>query len=414
MESLPLFFTSLSLILIFIALLLAAWILIVGWNSARLTARAPLPLTPESLSDNYFSLANGVLGQPENIGEKAKLSVVVYVTDHGDSLHKMISQFTAQRTSFRYEMIVVCNASARETAAVAEQYSGIKGLRFSFIPPEAQNLSRRKLAFTVGIKAAEADVVLLTGSNVEPSSAGWFQLMAEPLLTNTELEMVIGTSRFDFSSMKGLSRRYRSFLWVTYKCSSLGASLNHEPYRGDWENIAMRRQFFFNAKGYAGTVHIETGDDDLFICESGVGSAIETVLAPAAMPEAVWGEWASRIWNVQRSAYTFTSRWLPRKPFLIMGATSLCNWLLLLALIASAMAPLLEPVFTWLPAIVAFFMWVCFEALQILFYRAAAGRLMQPRLMFLLPLFMLWRPIGNFIYRLTHRDAIHRNYTWQR
>lgn len=409
----PLFFTPLSIVLLSVAFLLAVWVLVAGWNAARMVARAPLPLTHDSLSDSYFSIAQGEVGAPAAIADEPALSVVVYVTDSGESLRRMVELFTTQRTTFRYEIIAVCNASAKETAAFAKQFEDVKGLRFTFIPPETRNLSRRKLAFTVGIKAARGEVVLLTGSNLVPSSVGWFQLMAEPLLASGELKMVIGTSVFNFSSMKGLLGRYRSFLWVMDKCSSLAAALRHVPYRGDWENMALRRSFFFDAKGFASTVHIETGDDDLFIINSEVGSAVQAVVAPAAMPRADWGEWSDRIWNVQRAAYAFTASFLPRKPFLINGGVSLCNWLVLLCLAAAAVAPLLAPVFSWLPAGVAFLMYVAFLSLQICFYKGAALRLMQPSLLLTMPLCLLWRPFGNLIYRFSHRETMRRNYTWQ-
>lgn len=410
----PLFFTPLSLILLFVAFALAVWVLAAGWNGARATAHAPLPLTPESLSDSYFSIADGIVGEPAGITDRPRLSVVVFVTDRGNKFDNIIREFSAQRTTFRYEIIVVCNASARETASIAERYADMTGVRFTFIPPESQNLSRRKLAFTVGIKAAEGEAVLLTGSNAVPSSHGWFQLMGEPILGNSETNLVIGTSRFDFSSMKGVDRRYRSFLWVTDKCQSLASALAGRPYRGDWENMALRRSFFFDRKGFAHTIHIETGDDDLFIYHSDCGDSTVAVLAPAAMPEAEWGEWTSRIWKEQRIAYDFTRRWLPSRPFMMKGSVSLCNWLMLFAVIASSLAPLLAPVFSWLPAIVAVLMWISFQIIQIIFYRRAATRLMQPRLWISVPLFTLWRPIGNFIFRNRNREAIHRNFIWRR
>lgn len=411
---LPLFFTPLSLILLFVGLALAIWVLAAGWNAARATAHAPLHLTPDSLSDSYFSIADGIVGEETAISDTPRLSVVVFVTDRGNSLDDMIREFTAQRTTFRYEIIVICNASARETAQIAERFENLKGVRFTFIPPESRNLSRRKLAFTVGIKAAEGEAVLLTGSNVVPSSAGWFQLMGEPILENGDTNLVIGTSRFDFSAMKGMVKWYRSFLWVTDKCQSLASSLAGNAYRGDWENMAIRRSFFFENKGYAHTIHIETGDDDLFICQSNCGDSVATVLAPAAMPEAEWGEWTARIWKEQRIAYDFTRRWLPKKPFLIKGSVSLCNWLLLIVLVAASLAPLFAPAFSWLTAMVAALMWISFQIIQIIFYRRAAARLMQPRLWLSVPLFTLWRPVGNFIFRHRNREAIHRNFTWQR
>ncbi len=417
-----------SIILLLVALAAAAWALICGWSAARAVAHAPLPLTPENLEDCYFSL------ETDNAETTAdpKLSVVVYVSDPTTGLEEHIRRLMAQRTLWPYELIIVCNASARETAAMSERMSALKGVRFTFVPPEALNLSRRKLAFTVGIKAARGEAVLLTAPEMAPSSEGWFQLMGNPILENPYTDLVIGSTRFDFSVMGHFKGLYRGFLWVTDKCQSLAGALASKPYRGDWGNLAMRRSFFFDSKGYGSTLNIETGDDDVFISRMADGDRTEVVLAPAAMPLADWGEWTDRIWTEQRVAYDFTSRLIPNRPFLIKGATSFCNWIVLLCCLTvpacSALSLLLResPLFEtgffpspteaflfWLPSIIAGLLLICFGIIQIILYGKAARRLMAPNAGLLLPLFMLWRPFGNLLFRQRHSEALKRNYTWQ-
>lgn len=388
------------------------------WRPGRKVASAPLPLTPEGLEDNFFSLADA----PPDESETPYLSVVVYAFDRSDTLDTLIRSLTAQRTLFPYEVIMVCNASSRETAALAERFADIPGLRFTFIPPEAHNLSRRKLSFTVGIKAARGTVVLLTGSNMEPSSAGWFQLMAQPFREDPGLGIALGATRFSFTHTYGLVRRYRQFLFVGGICQGLGAALEGKPYRGDWGNLAMRRSLFFDLKGYASTINIETGDDDLFVYQAAEsGASAQVVLAPGAIPESHWGESAPRIWKDRRIAYDFTRRWLPNRPFMRAGLLSAMQWTVLLASVAGALLPLvfgdcpqLALPLPWMGVALGGVLWVGFESLQIGFYRRAAQRLGMPRLLFTYPLFSLWRPLGNLLFMLTHRDSSRRNYTWVR
>lgn len=391
--------------------------LCIGWASGRRMADAPLPLTPASLEDNYFSLE---LDDPES-EVTPYLSVIVYAFDRSDSIGPLVEALSTQRTEFPYEIIFVCNATARETAAIAERFANRPGIRFTFIPPESHNLSRRKLAFTVGIKAAGGEVVLLTGSNMGIPSAGWFQLMAAPFRKSEETGLVLGTTRFSFAGMSGILRRYRQYLFVMGKCQSLGSALAGNPYRGDWGNMAMRRSLFFDRKGFASTINIETGDDDLFVYQASQEMATEVVLSPAAMPESRWGDGVARIWNEQRTAYDFTRRWLPRKPFLKQGLLSVSQWGVMLFAVAAGILPflfvgnpLLSLPFAWIGAAAGGVLWVGFELIQIVFYRHAASRLAMPRLFLTYPLFALWRPIGNMIFRMTHREAARHNYTWVR
>lgn len=55
------------------------------------------------------------------------------------------------------EIIIVVDGSAREASNLAETFDGAyPDLYFTFVPPEAQNLSRRKLGNTMGIKRPPA------------------------------------------------------------------------------------------------------------------------------------------------------------------------------------------------------------------------------------------------------------------
>ncbi len=416
----PLYLTTLAIIFLAVALTGAAWALLGGWSAARDTADAPLPLSPEELDHTWFSIAGGwhfpadVAAEPPK-DSKPFLSVVIYAINHGDELVEAVNRMAEQRCEFEYEIIVVCNASAAETASLGDSLSHLHGVHLTFVPPESHNLSRRKLAFTMGIKASRGEAVLLTASNAEPPSAGWFQLMGSPFLHTPATTVAMGLTRLDFDHIHGASRWYQQFLWVMARCRCVAEALADRPFRGDWMNLAVRRSAFFNHKGYASTINIETGDDDIFLTEVATAGGTSVVLSPMAMPVAKWEEVASRVWKDQREAYVFTSRWLPRAPFLKEGALSCCQWIVLTACIAAGLAPLCSGLpYSWLSAIVAFLLWVGFELLQIRIYRKAAMRLMAVRLWWAVPVFMLWRPIGNLLFRLNHLSSARKNYTWQR
>lgn len=467
----------LPLILLAVALLAAAWALLVGWHAARQTADAPLPLPPSSLDRRWFSLRNGwdsvdspedaldgtspqeaaeafaemtramesgQEGAPETLisagadGERPPfLSVIVYAFDRRDSLNELVDSFSMQKTDFEYELIVVCNASAEETAAMAERLGPRRGVHVTFIPPGSHNLSRRKLAFTVGLKRASGEVALLTASNVAPPSSVWFQLMAQPFRnpdTTPAMEagaeagengtvLSLGAVDFDARNMPGHSR-YRLFLTATRSMRAFGAALSGRPFRGEWLNLALRRECFFKLKGYASSIHLQTGDDDLFVSEISSLGGTAAVLSPQAMPTAEWGRLSMRYFTEQREGYLLTRRWLRRGPFLTEGSLSVCQWLTLGCCLGAALVPLAgaDPLwfrgfgggFPWLPAALAGLLWVLFEALQMLAYSRGCRRLMLPASTAALPLFLLWRPFGNLIFRLNHRSAQFRNFTWQR
>ena len=47
------------------------------------------------------------------------------------------------------------------------------------------------------------------------------------------------------------------------------------------------------------------------------------------------GDASKRMWSTRKEQYEFTSRWLPRKPFLRAGAMSAIQWLVTLSLAAT-------------------------------------------------------------------------------
>mgnify|MGYP007083028735 CR=1 FL=1 len=47
----------------------------------------------------------------------------------------------------------------------------------TYVPSDARYLSRRKLAFTLGVKAAKYDILLFTEANCQPLNDQWLSAM---------------------------------------------------------------------------------------------------------------------------------------------------------------------------------------------------------------------------------------------
>lgn len=347
-------------------------------------------------------------GQPE-------FSVVVYAYTGLDRLPDFITGLLLQKTSRPFEVIAVCAASAAETARLADNFPAGGRVRFTFTPPEAHHLSFRKLAFTLGVKAAHTQHILLTASNVEIPSPYWLELMSHPLLEGNGIQVVIGRARFDMRQFKAPTRRYRHFLEVCDASLRLGWALRKTPYRGYWMNLAFDRNLFFAHKGYAATNHLETGDDDLFLREISTECNTEAVLSPLATVTADWGVHADRIWKGQREGYQFTKRWLPPYPFLLEGMQSCCQWIVLSCCLAGALIPLGDAgPFNFLPLCISAFILMAFEGLQALSFQRVSKRLDERPGLWTLPFFMLWRPIGNLLFRANHYHNRKTHFTWPR
>lgn len=373
-------------------------------NPLRSLSNLPIP----SSSDND--------SPPED--NSPKVSVVVYSTVEEEELTEFLNRISRQNYP-DFEIIVVCDATLETTGILAEKYARMfPNVYITFIPPGSHNLSRRKLALTLGIKAASGDVIITTVANAHFSSDNWLSLMTSPFIRNSAIDIVLGYSHLDYREMKSPLRRYREFVTLLSDSRWIGAAICGHPFRGDGFNLGFRREMFFNAKGYANSIHLQSGDDDLFISQIATPDNTALVVNPEAFITTKWVTSTSRVWNLRKNLYDFTSRWLPRKPFILSGALSFMQWLILLSAVASAVTSIpstsLNSPWGIVLLAVSISLWCIFAICEIMIYRRAASRLDATTLSISIPLYWLWKPIGNTIFRYAHHNTIYKNYTWQR
>lgn len=90
------------------------------------------------------------------------VSIIAYSKGHPDEVSAFL-QAVSEQDYVNKEVIIVIDGPAREAANLTETFASYyPWVSFSFVPPEALNLSRRKLANTIGIKKAEGEIILTT------------------------------------------------------------------------------------------------------------------------------------------------------------------------------------------------------------------------------------------------------------
>lgn len=339
------------------------------------------------------------------------VTVVLYSKVDDDRLYETLSRIYEQDYP-SFSVVVVCDASFEHTEELADRFSTeFPGIHVTFIPPESHNLSRRKLANTIGVKAAEGEVVVTTVANIEIPSGRWLAGLAAPF-ADREVEVVLGYTHIDYSEMKSIWRWYREFDDTLVASRWIGTALEGNPYRGDGYNLAFRRDTFFRNKGYARTINLHYGDDDLFVDEIANEDNTRVVIDPDTILRTEWGDSSSRVWSLNKDRYDFTARWLPRAPFLKAGSVSCAQWLVTLLSAAAVTAGILSGDIA--AAIIGALPWLALVGADIAVYRRAAARLGSVRLWWAVYPFMMARPAVNFFFRMRHRRNSVKNYTWQR
>lgn len=162
-----------------------------------------------------------------------------------------------------YEVIVVNDGSQDDTREAIEWYMvRNRRVRMTFVPHGAHVGSTKKLAITLGAKAAKYDYLLLTDADCRPESTHWISRMMDGF-SRPDTDIVLGYGAY-FNEPTAINRliQYDTFFNGLHY---LGMALTGRPYMGVGRNLAYRRDFFFATGGFSSMMTARSGDDDLFV-----------------------------------------------------------------------------------------------------------------------------------------------------
>ena len=205
-----------------------------------------------------------------SLTETPPVSVIIAAHNESYNLSQYLQALLTQDWP-EYEVIVVDDGSEDETRAIVESYMvNDPRLRMTFVPYGARVRSTKKLALTLGAKAAQYDYLLLTDADCVPESPHWIaQMMAgfesqQPTANDQQpTQIVLGFS--PYFCTKGHVNRLVRFDTLFNGLHYLGAALCGHPYMGVGRNLAYRKELFFESGGFTHLMTNVAGDDDLFV-----------------------------------------------------------------------------------------------------------------------------------------------------
>lgn len=220
------------------------------------------------------------------------VSVVVCARNEEDNLQEYLHNLLTQDYP-KYEVIVVDDGSEDQTRMILELYARqCTNLYHTFVPQGARVVSSKKLALTIGIKAANYDYILLTDADCRPESKSWIREMMSGF-ADDKTELVLGFSPyFEHNSILSRIISYDT-LWsgLLY----MGMARSGHPYMGVGRNLAYRRGTFFANNGFQGLLSEQSGDDDLFVNKVATAANTRVVCNRESLtwssPKETWREW---------------------------------------------------------------------------------------------------------------------------
>ena len=335
-------------------------------------------------------------------------SVVIYSQGDADELTRMLKTVLEQDYPAAFEVIVVNEGESADVRdAVSMLRASHPNLYLTFTPEGVVNLSRKKLGITLGIKAARYDIAVLTTTAAEIESPLWLRRIMSRFDLEGKIEVVLGFAYIDPAEDTAYGCRRRSFDYVADSVRWLAVAIAGKPFRGTEYNIAYRKETFMRNKGFARTLNLHYGDDDIFVSEIANRNNTAVELSDESIVRLRHGN-HPRIFNERVLRRSFTEGHIRRRPRFL---NSLSGWLQTCALATGTTAgiigyPNMQPTIIAAAIIVAMFV------LDILVWRKAMKALKSRSLMLTLPWLSIRYPMRKALRRLRSKLVHQKKYTW--
>lgn len=186
------------------------------------------------------------------------ITILLTVHDQAKELEMHLSSFLSQEFDNDFQVVVVAEQGDSETEDVLKQYEKDSHLYATFIPSSSRYMSKKKLAITLGVKAAKYEWIIMTDAGCTPASPYWLQCMSKACNENNKL--VLGYSNYTAETAD--FRRLEQLYIEQYLMKK---AENGIAYRTNSANLAFRKSMFLQGEGYRGNLHLLRGEYDFIV-----------------------------------------------------------------------------------------------------------------------------------------------------
>lgn len=333
------------------------------------------------------------------------VSVIVYAKNESENLRKHIPALLAQEYP-NYEIIVINDGSTDESDEVLKMLENDhQHLYHTYIPEDVKYLSRKKLALTLGIKAAKNEILLFTEANCEPISKSWISTMARNY--SKETSIILGFCAY--GHYKGFFHKLIAYDNLLSGIQYISSALIRRPYTGNGRNLSYRKELFFARKGYYKSLNLQAGDDDLFINESSTANNTRVEYSPDSITAMAKIDRFS-VWKEMKVSRAATQRYYKGWTLTFYRMEGLSSLLFFLSVIASIIMGLYG---NWLISVSGFLFYLLRFITKAIILRKSSLMLQQKPFTGWLPLLELIRPLFNIYVRVYRLFRGKKDYTFR-
>lgn len=327
------------------------------------------------------------------------ISVIICARDEEANLEAFLP-IVLEQDYPNFEVVVVNDCSSDNTEYTLDRMlKRYPNLRVTTIKQDEKFTHNKKLALTVGIKAAKNEWLVLTDADCRPDSNKWLSTMALNFSEDSEIILGYGGFLEEKSFLNKLIRFDGLFIAMQY----FGFALKGKPYMGVGRNLAYKKTVFFRNKGFASHAHIYSGDDDLFINEVANGANTRVEFQHDAHTRTIPRNSYKR-WVIQKRRHITTSKRYRLSSKVMLGGEILSR----LIFFGTSIALIALLYYPWVIAGLILSRWI----VQLSIIKGVMNRLNERKLLLLSLLYDFY---SLFFYaRLSLLNIVNpRNSTWR-
>lgn len=244
-----------------VCLLCLALLWLLKWRYSRLAARYANWQTEAQRVET--ATHTGLYQQPFSQKEPPYpyVSIVIPSCDNAHELEYLLPRLTRQSYEGRFEIIVADQLALEDTRDVTIRCSTPEHpVRYTRVPTTSRQIELRKLAVTLGIKAAHGEWAIVIDPHTVPENDQWLHHYGQNLNADTDLVMAyynyydegtLRARRAILDRVNALNQRLEAYEW------GLIMGCEHSNY-------AVRRQWFVEQKGFADSLTLPFGEETIF------------------------------------------------------------------------------------------------------------------------------------------------------
>lgn len=331
-------------------------------------------------------------GKLQYTEQQQGISVIIVAADNEKQLAENLPRILTQDYP-DYEVIVVDDNSQDDTKELlkrlSEQYPH---LYRTFTSDSVRYISHKKLALTLGIKAAKKEWLLFTDSDCYPTSEQWLKHMARNFTNDTDV--VLGYSNYERKT--GFANWCYMYDTMLQQLRMLGIALLKQGYMGIGRNMAYRRELFFQHKGYSSHLDLQRGEDDIFINEHIPACRIAAEVSAKAVVRCTSAN--TYTWTTDKLSRLFTRGKLHGIAPYLVGAETLSRVLLYASIIAGLIYGISHQ--QWILVGICAGSWILRYVCQIFVFHHTARDLEERSYNVSHPFFDLMYPLWEFYFHI--------------